>query len=80
MIPVSSQKWYDAWKSGDGCGIDIDGRNRRITLQNSVFHDNASAGILMLSTSAVNEAYGIDHPITFNRDIHIKNNVFYNKG
>ncbi len=68
------------WKSGDGCGIDIDGRNRRITLQNSVFHDNASAGILMLSTSAVNEAYGIDHPITFNRDIHIKNNVFYNNG
>jgi hypothetical protein len=66
--------------SGDGCGIDIDGRNENIVFRRNLVHDNAGPGVLILSTGIMNDAGGIRRPLTPNRNITIEDNVFWNNG
>jgi hypothetical protein len=64
----TDRRWYDD-QAGDGCGLDIDGRNINVTVRDTVFHNNDGPGLLFLST------FGIR-----NSNVLIEDCTFYNNG
>lgn len=64
----TDRMWSDN-QAGDGCGLDIDGRNVNVTVRDTVFNNNDAPGLLFLST--FNE---------LNSNILIEDCVMYNNG
>lgn len=58
--------YMDRQESGDGVGFDFEGDTKNCTISNSIFHDNSSAGTLILSTDG------------YNTDVTITDCVYYN--
>ncbi len=65
----TDRMWFND-QAGDGCGLDIDGRNINVTVRDTIFHGNDAPGLLFLSTYAViNSQVTIEDSVMFNNGL-----------